>query len=144
MKGRRARPTPRPGGPVHIPTRYCLEPCRAVLNMPSPQLLAQSGSGRAPSHLQVEAGVLHHPLCQCGDVDAPIALPGEIKIILGVLRVEPQEIFQCQVVVVSDLQAGGGGVRPGPHAQAAVGRGRNTPPAALASVSFVLYFLSSE
>lgn len=73
-------------------------------------LCSPAGQSQA-AHLQVEAGVLHHPLCQCGNVDTSIALPCEEEIVLGVLREEPEEVLQCQVVVVSNLQRAGGTVR---------------------------------
>lgn len=142
------------GGPAHrlhsrSPPRYPLEsPSEAV---PSP-LLHGSAQGRWQSpdaHLQVEAGVLHHPLCQRGDVDPPIALPCEEEIIFGVLGEEPEEILQRQVVVASNLEAGGDGGQaarqdpqhPGWARQEA---GPSQQPGSLASVSFVTYFLSSE
>lgn len=65
------------------------------------------GLGRQQSptaHLQVEAGVLHHPLSQRGDVDSPVALPREVEIVLAVLGEEPEKVLQRQVVVVSNLQ----------------------------------------
>lgn len=61
-------------------------------------------AARPCPHLEVKAGVLHHPLCQSGDVDAAVALPCEEEVVLGVLREEPQELLQRQVVVVCDLQ----------------------------------------
>lgn len=73
-------------------------------------LCSPAGQSQA-AHLQVEAGVLHHPLCQCGNVDPSITLPCEEKIILGVLGEEPEEVLQCQVVVMSNLQGEGGMVR---------------------------------
>lgn len=79
-----------------------MKPCQALW-LPG---LAQGWRQSPAAHLQVETGVLHHPLRQRGDIDPPIALPREEEIVLGVLGEEPEEILQRQVVVVSDLKAG--------------------------------------
>lgn len=103
MKDCKARPALHPGW---SPPQHCL---RAPLKL-CQALCSLAGQSQA-AHLQVEAGVLHHPLCQCGDVDPSIALPREEEIVLGVLREEPEEVLQCQVIVVSNLQGEGGMVR---------------------------------
>lgn len=56
------------------------------------------------THLQVEAVVLHHSLCERWDVDSSITLSSQKELILGELRKEPEELLQSQVVVHGHLQ----------------------------------------
>lgn len=154
MKGHGARPALHPrGGParwLHSQSHpgTTREPQQGPAKPSAPQL--RPGQQESPAaHLQVEARVLHHPLCQCGDVDPPIALPCEEEIVLGVLGEEPEEILQRQVVVASDLQGGGDGGQAARQDPQRPGRGRqeagpSQQSRSLTSVSFVAYFLSSE
>lgn len=57
----------------------------------------------ACADLQVEAGVLHDSLGQCGDVDPSVTLPRQEELLPSMLWEQPQELLQGQVVVQGHL-----------------------------------------
>lgn len=61
----------------------------------------------APGHLQVHAGVLHDQHGQSGDVDAGVALSGQEKLIVLVLREKAEEIFKGFIIALGDLRMAG-------------------------------------
>lgn len=57
----------------------------------------------AALYLKVHAGILHDQYSQGGDVDASIALSGQEKFVVLVLRKEAEEIFKGFIIVLSHL-----------------------------------------
>lgn len=60
----------------------------------------------AALHLKVHAGVLHDQHGQGGDVDASIALPGQEKFVVLILRKEVEEILKGLKIALGDLGMG--------------------------------------